>query len=62
LFIIDCVQVCAVSLSRTVARRAKVIIEVKRPALSVARGKLKVDQIADSGYKSILDWGFTIGD
>lgn len=47
LFIIDCVQVCAVSLSRTVARCGKAIIEVKRPALYVARGQLKVHQIAD---------------
>jgi len=37
-----------VSLSRTVARRGKAIIEVKGQALSVARGQLKVYQIADS--------------
>jgi len=44
LFIINCVKVCAVSVSRTVALRGKAIIEFKRPALSVARGYLKVDQ------------------
>jgi hypothetical protein len=48
LFIIESNQVCGVSPSRTVARRGRAIIEVKEPALSAARGKLKVDRIADS--------------
>ena len=48
MLIIESNQVCGVSPSGTVARRGRAIIEVKEPALSAARGKLKVDRIADS--------------
>ena len=40
MFIIDGVQVCAVSLSRTVARRCRAIIEVKAQALSAGGASL----------------------
>ena len=48
LFTIESSQVCGVSPSGTVAHRDRAIIEVKEPALSAAKGKLKVDGIADS--------------
>ena len=41
MFIINGVQVCAVSLSRTVARRCRAIIEVKAQALSAGGASLK---------------------
>jgi len=62
LFIIDGVQVCAVSLSRTVARRGRAIIEVKGPALSAGGVSLKSieSQIAEVNQFWIGDLRFGI--
>ncbi|MEG4804178.1 hypothetical protein QUB63_25220 [Microcoleus sp. ARI1-B5] len=48
--------------SGILASRGRGIIEVKVRALFAARGKLKVDRIADSTGQSIRDLAFTIGD